>query len=145
MQRIERTTVIEAPVRQVFAYASKWQSWPDWFHGFTNVSPLAEIERGNGAIYDYKMWVLGIPFRCHTEIHNFVEDRGWSGHGVKGVPHRTTWVFEDLVDRTKLTFVAEYSLPIPILGPILCLLFINPAWRRILKKSLDNLTGHFQS
>jgi hypothetical protein len=74
-----------------------------------------------------------------------VENKGWSGHRVKGVPHKTTWVFEDLEGRTKFTYIAEYSLPIPILGPILCVLFTNPAWRRILKKSLSKLTTHFQS
>ena len=144
MQKVEHTTIIEAPVHQVFSYAANWQYWEDWFQGFTDCSSLTEVERGNGAIYDYKMWVLGIPFRCQTEIHNFVENKGWSGRRIKGVPHKTTWVFEDLEGRTKFTYIAEYSLPIPILGPILCLLFTNRAWRRILEKSLNNLKAHFQ-
>ena len=73
-----------------------------------------------------------------------MENKGWSGHRIKGVPHKTTWVFEDLEGRTKFTYIAEYSLPIPILGPILFVLFTNPAWRRILEKSLNNLKAHFQ-
>ena len=145
MQKVESTTVIEAPVHEVFSYAAKWQYWQDWFEGFTDCSPLTKVERGNGAIYDYKMWVLGIPFRCQTEIQNFEENKGWSGHRIKGVPHKTTWIFEDLEGRTKFTYIAEYSLPIPILGPILCLVFTNRAWRRILKKSLDKLTAYFHS
>jgi hypothetical protein len=144
MQKVEHTTIIEAPVNEVFAYASNWQFWTEWFHGFTDVATITDIERGNGAIYDYKMWVLGIPFKCQTEIHNFVENKGWSGHRVKGVPHRTTWKFEDVNGYTKFTYIAEYSLPIPILGPILCILFTNRAWRHILKKSLNNIKTHFQ-
>ena len=144
MQKIERTTIIEAPVHEVFSYAANWKFWTDWFNGFTDCSPITEVERGNGAIYDYKMWVLGIPFRCQTEIHNFVENKGWSGHRIKGVPHKTTWIFEDLEGRTKFTYIAESSLPLPVLGPILCFLFTSRAWRRILKKSLNNLTAHFQ-
>jgi uncharacterized protein YndB with AHSA1/START domain len=62
MQRIEHSTEIEAPVHEVFAYASNWRLWPDWFHGFSDCSPLTEIERGNGAIYDYEMKVLGCHF-----------------------------------------------------------------------------------
>ena len=143
MQKVEHTTIIEAPVREVFSYAANWQFWTDWFYGFTDCSPRTEIERGDGAIYEYTMWVLCIPFKCQTEIHNFMENKGWSGHRVKGVPHRTTWIFEDLENRTKFTYVAEYSLPIPILGPILCTLFTNHAWRRILKKSLNNIKSHF--
>ena len=144
MQKVEHTTIIEAPVHEVFSYAANWQFWTNWFDGFKDCSPITEVERGNGAIYDYKMWVLGIPFRCQTEIHNFVENKGWSGHRVKGVPHKTTWIFEDLEGRTRFTYIAEYALPIPILGPIVCFLFTNRAWRRILEKSLNNFSAHFQ-
>ena len=144
MQKIERTTTIEAPVHKVFSYAANWQFWTDWFDGFTDCSPITEVERGNGAIYDYKMWVLGIPFRCQTEIHNFVENKGWNAHRVKGVPHKTTWVFEDLGPQTRFTYIAEYSLPIPILGPVFSIFFANPAWSSILKKSLKNFSAHFE-
>jgi len=105
---------------------------------------LTEVERGNGAVYGYKMKVLGFPFRVQTEIENFEENKGWSGKGIKGVPHKTTWVFEALENRTKFTYVAEYSLPIPILGPIVCSLFLDSEWRRILEKSLDNFSAYFQ-
>lgn len=145
MEKVERTIIIDAPVQDVFSYAADWQFWPDWFQGFSDVSTITEVERGNGAIYEYTMRVLGVPFRCQTEIHNFVENKGWSGQRVKGVPHKTTWIFEDLEGRTRFTYIAEYSLPIPVLGPIFCVLFTNPAWRRILKKSLDNLTAHFHN
>ena len=144
VQKIAHRVLIEAPVHEAFEYASNWQCWPDWFVGFKDVSSIAEVDRGNGAIYDYKMWILGIPFRCQTEIHDFVENKGWSGRRVKGVPHRTKWIFEDLGTRTNLTYVVEYSLPLSILGPILYALFTNPAWRRILRKSLNNLAAHFQ-
>jgi uncharacterized protein YndB with AHSA1/START domain len=124
-ERIEHSTIIEAPVHEVFAYASDWQLWSDWFYGFTDCSPLTKVERGNGAVYSYKMKVLGFPFKLQTEIHNFVENKGWSGRGIKGVPHKTTWIFEDLQSSTKFTYVAEYALPIPILGSVICsLLFI---------------------
>jgi uncharacterized membrane protein len=144
MRRIEHSTIIEAPVHDVFAYASNWRSWPDWFFGFSDCSPVTEVERGNGAIYDYEMKVLGFPFRVQTEIQNFEENKGWSGKGIKGVPHKTTWVFEALENRTRFTYVAEYSLPIPILGPIVCSLFFDPEWRRILEKSLNKFSAHFQ-
>jgi hypothetical protein len=143
MQRVEHTTIVDAPVHEVFAYASDWRFWSDWFYGFSDCSPLTETERGNGTVYEYTMKVLGFPFRLRTEIQNFVENEGWSGIGKKGVPHRTTWIFEDLESRTKLTYVAEYSLPVPILGSVFCVLFFNPEWRRILKKSLDSFSAHF--
>lgn len=95
--------------------------------------------------YAYKMWVLGLPFKAQTEVYNFVENKGWSGHRIKGVPHKTTYVFEDLDPHTRFTTIIYYSLPIPILGPVLCSLLFNKAWCRILAKSLNNLKAHFQN
>jgi hypothetical protein len=145
MPTLDRSIIIEAPIHEVFKYASDWRYWPDWYDGFTDVSPVTEVERGNGAIYAYKMRVLGIPFKAQTEVHNFVENKGWSGHRVRGVPHKTTYIFEDLNPHTRFTTIIYYSLPIPILGPALCSLLLNRAWRRILEKSLNNLKAHFQS
>ena len=144
MPTLERSIIIEAPIHDVFEYAADWHYWPDWYVGFTDVSPVTEVERGNGAIYTYKMWVLGLPFKAQTEVHNFVENKGWSGRRIRGVPHKTTYVFEDLNPRTKFTTIIYYSLPIPILGPVLCSLVFNRAWRRILEKSVKNLAAHFQ-
>jgi hypothetical protein len=142
---MERSIVIEAPVHEVFTYAADWHHWPDWYDGFTDVSPITEIERGNGAIYTYKMWVCGFPFEAQTEVHDFVEDKGWSGFRVKGIPHRTTYAFEDLNPHTRFTHTIFYSLPIPILGPILYSLLLNRAWHRIIEKSLNNLNAQFQT
>lgn len=144
MPTLERSIIIEAPIEEVFQYAADWRTWPDWYSGFTDVSPTTGTERGNGAIYVYKMWVLGLPFKAQTEVHDFVENRGWSGRRVKGVPHSTSYVFEDLAAHTKFTTAIYYSLPIPIIGPLLCSLFFNRAWRRILEKSLNNLKAHFE-
>ena len=144
MPTLERSIIIEAPIHEVFKYAANWKTWPDWYDGFTDVSPITEVERGNGAIYAYKMWVLGLPFKAQTEVHNFVENKGWSGRRIRGVPHGTNYVFEDLTPHTRFTASVYYSLPIPILGPVLCSLLFNRAWRRILEKSLNNFKAHFQ-
>jgi len=144
MPTLERSIVIKAPIHEVFEYAADWRRWPDWYDGFTDVSPTTEVERGNGAIYAYKMWVLGLRFKAQTEVHGFVEDNGWSGRRIRGVPHRTNYVFEDLTPHTRFTTSIYYSLPIPILGPVLCSLFFDKAWRRILENSLNNLKAHFE-
>jgi hypothetical protein len=144
MPTLTRSIIIEAPIHEVFKYAADWRYWPDWYDGFSDVSPITEVEIGNGAIYAYRMWVLGVPFKAQTEVHDFVENRGWSGRRVEGVPHKTTYVFEDLKPHTRFTTSISYSLPIPILGRVLCSLFFNRAWRRILEKSLSNLSAHFQ-
>jgi uncharacterized membrane protein len=145
MPTLEESIVIETPIDEVFTYASDWRKWPDSHEGFTDVSPTTEIERGDGAIYAYRMWVLGLPFKAQTEIHGFVENQGWTDRRIKGVPHRTHYEFEDLDPHTKFTTTIYYSLPVPIIGPVLCSLLFNSAWRRILEESVNNLRAHFHS
>ena len=145
MRKIEDSVVVDAPVRDVFAYATTWEAWTDWFVGFKDCSLVAGTEHGDGAVYDYTMWVLGLPFRCRTEIHDLVENVGWRGRGIGGVPHRTRWIFEDLDGRTRMTYIAEYALPVPLLGPLFCALLADPAWRRLLRRSLENFAAHFRT
>jgi hypothetical protein len=85
-----------------------------------------------------------MSFSLETEIHEFAENAGWKGVATKGPPHRTQWVFEPKGDTTRLTYILEYDLPWPILGPILDALLMRPGWQRMLEHSLQNLKIHFE-
>ncbi len=39
MARIETTTLIKAPLPQVFKFVSDWQKWADWFEGVSDFKP----------------------------------------------------------------------------------------------------------
>jgi hypothetical protein len=77
-------------------------------------------------------------------IHDFVENVGWRGVVIKGPPHTTQWVFEAKGDATRLAYVLEYNLPLPLLGPLLDSLLMRPGWNRRLGNSLQNLKRHFE-
>lgn len=36
-------------------------------------------DRGNGARYKYKAWLMRLPATVETEIHDYVETSGWKG------------------------------------------------------------------
>ena len=144
MTRIESSVEIRAPLSQVFAYASDWRKWEDWWVGVSDFRPTTEFTRGNGTRYAYKAWIAGITLNLEAEIHEFAENVGWRAVGTKGVPHKTQWVFEGRGERTRLTYMLEYTLPVPLLGPLLDVLFMRPGWRRRLEKSLQNLKGLFE-
>lgn len=99
MKRIEASVEINAPVAEVFAFASDWQRW----EGVSKFRPTTQVTRGNGTRYAYKCWVAGMTLDLETEIHEFVENVGWRGRGVdmKRRPHRTQWVFEPKGDKTR--------------------------------------------
>lgn len=139
MRRIETTVEIDAPVEEVFAYASDWQQWEEWWEGVSRFRPTTESTRGNGTRYAYKALVAGMAFDIETEIVEFTENAGWKGIATKGPPHKTQWVFEPAGERTRFTYVLEYVLPWPILGPILDALLMRPGWQRMLDRSLGHL------
>ena len=146
MKRIEASVEINAPVADVFAFASDWRRWEDWWEGVSKFKPTTEVTRGNGTRYAYKCWVAGMTLDLETEIHEFVENVGWRGRGVnmKRRPHRTQWVFEPKGDKTRLTYILEYDLPWPLIGPILDSLLMQPGWQRMLESSLGNLKRYFE-
>jgi hypothetical protein len=143
MTRISRSVLIDTPLKEVFEYASDWRVWADWFEGVSSFRPTTEVVRGNGARYEYKAQLMGIPARVETEIHDFVENSGWTGVATKGMPHRTQWIFESEDDGTRFTYLLEYEFPVPFLGPLIDRYFLKREWCRILEKSLQNLRQHF--
>ena len=44
--QIEDSIVVAAPLNEVFAYASDWQHWAEWFKGVSDFRPTTAIERG---------------------------------------------------------------------------------------------------
>jgi len=144
MTRVEASVDVRAPLADVFAYASDWRKWEDWWEGVSDFKPTTELTRGNGTRYAYKAWIAGITLNLETEIHEFTENVGWTGVVIKGPPHRTQWVFEARGDVTRLTYILDYRLPIPVLGPLLDSLLMRPGWRRRLEKSLQNLRVFFE-
>ena len=143
MIRVEHSVVIQAPVDQVFSYASDFTKWSDWYEGVSDVKITTVVSHGNGARYAYKVRVLTVSVVVETEIHDFVQNQGWTGISTKGMPHRTTWIFEPIGSTTRFTHAVEGHMPIPLLGSLCDFLFLRPQWTKIVRSSLSNLSQHF--
>jgi hypothetical protein len=144
MTRIAATVEVNAPLDDVWAFASDWRHWDSWWDGVAGFRPTTEVARGNGTRYAYRAWIAGLTLNLETEIHDFVEKVGWRGVVIKGPPHRTQWLFEAKGAATQLTYTLEYGLPVPIVGPLLDSLLMRPGWRHRLETSLRNLKQHFE-
>ena len=143
MTKIESSIVISAPVEKVFAYASDYQKWEAWFEGVSDFKPTTKTTRGNGTRYAYKAKMMGLSIGLETEVHNFIENKGWIGKASKGMPHQTFWGFEQVENGTKMTYGLEYELDIPLIGNWLDNKFMKPQWEKIIGKSLENLKRQF--
>ena len=143
MTRVEDSVIVDAPVHAVFAYASDWRRWPEWFEGVSDFRPTTDATRGTGARYAYRARLMGIAARVETEVRDFVEDQGWTGIAIRGLPHRTHWRFEAQGESTRFTYTLEYQLPVPLLGSVVDTLLVRGQWRRIIGRSMSNLRRHF--
>lgn len=139
MKRIEHRVVIQTPLEQVFAYTSNYRKWPEWYTGAGEATATTQATRGDGTRYAYKARMMVIWASVKTEIHDFEENRGWMGVGTKGLPHRTHWIFEPLGSGTKVTYAAECTVPVPLLGPLVEAQ-LEPEWKKILGSQ-----RHFQT
>jgi len=144
MTRVERSVVIDAPVEQVFNYAADYQRWSEWYEGVSGVRSTAAATKGDNARYAYRVRVMGLSVGVETEIHDFAQNRGWTGVATKGIPHRTAWCFEPVGPATRFTHVVEGHVPVPLLGSLFDSLFLRPQWARIVESSLNNLRQHFR-
>ncbi len=145
MTRVESSVLVPAPVATVFAYASDWQKWPEWFEGVENFHPMTAITRGNGARYAYTARVMAFRARVVTEITDFAENVGWTGVARGGMPHTTHWRFEAAGEQTRFTYGLDYRVPVPLLGKLVDAVLLKPQWRRIISDSLGNLQRRFAS
>ncbi len=139
MTHISRSVFIDAPLSRVFAYASEWSRWEDWFEGVSGFRPLTEIEKGNGAKYAYRAKMMGISVPVDAEVRDFRKNKGWVATGKKGMPYTAKWTFREKGGGTEFTYALEYTLTIPLIGGFLDRKLMIPEWENILEKSLANL------
>jgi uncharacterized membrane protein len=139
MTEIKRSINIGAPVNKVFEYASDYLKWPEFFEGLSDVKPITEITRCNGAKFIYKVKVLGMKVTVGTEFQQFKENEGWIGKSFKGIEHQTQWIFEKSNGHTEFTFIQNYKFPLYFGGKFIDKMFAQPEWIKIIENSLQNL------
>jgi uncharacterized membrane protein len=139
MGEIKRSIKIEAPINEVFRFASDYQKWPEFFVGVSDVRLATEATRGDGARFIYKVRALGMKFTVGTEFNEFKENEGWIGKSFKGLEHQTQWIFKKSNGNTEFTFIQRHKLPLYLGGKLVEKMFIQPEWIKIIENSLRNL------
>jgi uncharacterized membrane protein len=143
MTHIERGVTISAPLADVFAYASDYQRWPEWFEGVSEFVPTTAIIRGTGARYAYTVRLFGMAVGVETEICDFEINRRWRGKSTKGIPSSANWDFQPFGAETRFVYTLEYHLPLRWISSFPDRLVVKPQWERIIEHSLENLRRHF--
>jgi uncharacterized membrane protein len=139
MGRVEKSIEIQAPVDKVFDFVTDWQNMSRFMERTYDWKPTTEETRGNGARVAHKQRSLGRETACECEISGFVENEGFTLTSFRGPEARSQWIFQRLGDGTRLTLIAAYEVPVPVVGGILDALLVKRMAQRVFNQSLRNL------
>jgi ribosome-associated toxin RatA of RatAB toxin-antitoxin module len=116
MTKIVRSIGIKAAPEEVFQYTRDWQNYAQFYDGLYDWRPTTSQTPGIGARFAYKAKALGRWFEVETEVTDEVENRSRTFASVRGAQTRGQWLFEPVAGGIKVTCVAEYTLPVPLVG-----------------------------
>lgn len=141
MTKVETSVLIEAPIENVYAFASDWRNFRRYCTYIRDVRPLTEKTLGEGAELGLKVKFRGLPLNAVWRGVGEANTQGWAFDAkLMGRWARKTWRLSPVNDATRLTFVLEYSMPpIPLVANLMDSLWMRPGWERIYAESFANL------
>ena len=115
MEKAQTTIFIDAPVEQVFSYIIMPTNLPEIWPSLVEVKDVQTLPNGGTRfMFAYKM--AGMRLEGSSEDTDVVPNQHVIGTTKGGIDSTTTWKTEAEGTGTKVTFIAEYSVPIPLLG-----------------------------
>jgi uncharacterized membrane protein len=117
MAAVMKSITINAPAEKVFGYinapANLLEIWPSMVDA-KDIQPLPN--GGNKFRWVYKM--AGMRFEGISEDIEVVPNQQVVSKNEDGLEATITWRFQPEDGATKVTFQAEYTVPIPLLGKL---------------------------
>jgi uncharacterized membrane protein len=117
MARLEKSIVINAPVEKVFAFVDEPTNLPSIWPALEAISDVERLPSGgSNSRYVYKMG--GLRFEGHSVTTEYVPNQRLVTRSKGGIESTIRWVFQPEGGGTRVTFEADYTVPIPLLGKI---------------------------
>lgn len=117
MAKLEKSITINAPVEKVFGFIDGAANLPEIWPSLIEVMDVKRLPKGGHSDrFVYKM--AGIRLEGTSEDIEFVPNERIVTKTTGGADSIQTWLFEPEAGGTKVTFRAEYTVPIPVLGKL---------------------------
>ncbi len=115
--KIEKTITIHAPVDKVFAYISEPACLPEIWPSMVETRDIKKLPNGgNHFRWVYKM--AGMRFEGDSDDAEYVANQQITGETKGGIESTFVWKFQPQADNTQVTLVADYRVPVPLLGKL---------------------------
>ena len=117
MAKLEKTITVTAPVDKVFEYVSLPTNMPEIWPSLVEIKDLEPVPSGGYSwAYAYKM--AGMRFEGTGQHIEHIPNQRTVSKGRGGIESTLTWTFQPDDGGTKVTFEAEYTVPVPLLGKL---------------------------
>lgn len=117
MPKLEKSITIHAPVENVFGYWTEAANLPEVWPALVEVQDIQRLPNGGNSLrFVFKM--AGMRFEGTSEDVEYILNQRTVTKSKGGIESTITMAFQPEAGSTKLTFEAEYSVPIPLLGKL---------------------------
>lgn len=117
MAKVSKSILINAPVEKVFQYSTDQTNMPEIWPSMVENKVLERLPNGGTkSQYVYKM--AGMRFEGISIDTEFIPNQRTVSKTEGGIKSEITWEYQLEGEATKVTFGAEYTVPIPLLGKL---------------------------
>ena len=117
MAKVEKTIAINAPIEKVFGYVEEPTNLPEIWPSLVEAKDVQRLPNGGTSFrWVYKM--AGVRFEGTSEDTDYVANQRVVSKTKGGIESTVTWTFQPEAGGTKVTYEAEYTVPIPLLGKL---------------------------
>ena len=118
MVKSELSVTIDAPREKVFARLCNPMTRVEDSPSIIEVKDVKGEEFGIGSSFRFVYKMLGMPFDVEIKITDFVPNERIAGEFKGGITGNDVVTLEPHNGGTKLTYVVEYGIPIPLVGKV---------------------------
>ena len=149
MAVLEKTTTINAPVEKVFNFLIKPETWKEIYPNITEIRNIQSLPNSGYRFSCRFNMFAGMHCEVDTENTDVAVNQriGYkSTYGIKGkkpIELDETISFSPEDSKTKLTYKAEYKVPVPVVGTLIeAVLMKMNEWT--VKTCLNNLKAKME-
>jgi uncharacterized membrane protein len=115
MATVNKSITINAPIEKVFKYSAEPSNLPEIWPSMIEAKDIHPLPNGGNKFrWVYKM--AGIRIEGISEDTEFIPNQRSVSKTEGGVESEIIWEYQSEGEATKVTFSAEYTVPIPLIG-----------------------------
>lgn len=117
MAKITKEVWINASLEKIFQYISNPNNLPEIWPSLIEIQDVQSLPNGGYSMrWVYKM--LGLQFKGKAEYIKIVPNEFFVCETKGGIISTIAWTFRSREDKTRVTFMVEYKVPVPLLGKL---------------------------